>query len=89
MHAEFAARAADALAWFLYGSHRGAEDVVFRRLVAFEDNAELNESIDSSNPVVTVNGLEYRPSEILFYVDREAYLDALANFAIAAEPEAR
>jgi len=28
-----------------------------------------------------INGLEYRPSEVLFHIDRQAYMDALADFS--------
>jgi hypothetical protein len=81
LRAEFAARAADALVCFLYKSHRQALGVPPTRLVEYEDHGDLNDYIDSSNHPVRLFGLQYQPSEVLYYVDREAYLDLLVNFS--------
>jgi hypothetical protein len=78
---EFAARAADALAVFLYKTHRGSSGITVRRTREFEQNAELNDWIDGSNAPAVIFELEFRPSEVLYHVDREAYLDALATFS--------
>jgi len=80
-HGEFAARAADALSWFLYSSHARVSPPSARRLRAFGDEPELNDWIDAANSVLVINGLEYRPSEVLFHIDRQAYMDALADFS--------
>lgn len=80
IQAEFAARASDALVVFLYKSHRRYGSPPSIRFLQYADHLDLNEWIDSENQPVVVFGLEYRPSDVLFNVDREAYLDALANF---------
>lgn len=82
---EFAARAADALVSFLYKSHRRYGAALPIRMLQYEQHLNLNDWIDSTNRPVVVFGLEYRPSEVLFQVDREAYLDALANFSSGDE----
>lgn len=78
---EFVARAADALVTFLYKSHRRYSGAPSVRRMAYSDNPALNEWIDAANQPVLITGLEYRPSEVLFHVDLDAYLDALANFS--------
>jgi len=81
VQAEFAARAADAIVAYLYKSHlRYTGSPAIRRL-EYQDNPALNEYIDSSNEPARVFELEYRASEVLFLVDSQAYLDALAYFA--------
>jgi len=83
--AEFAARAADALIAFLYKSHRRYSGSPPVRLLEHKDNPELNDFLDAKNDLVYVIGsgeaqYQYRPSEVLFSIDRQAYLNELANF---------
>lgn len=80
VQAEFAARAADALVAFLYKSHRRYSGTALVRLLEHKDNPELNTYIDSNNETVAIFALRYRPSEVLFSTDRQAYRDLLANF---------
>lgn len=89
VQAEFVARAADALVAFLYKSHRRYSGTALARLLEYKDNPRLNEYIDSSNEAVKIFDLQYRPSEVLFSTDRQAYRDLLANFEgeVAAEGE--
>jgi len=77
---EFAARAANALASFLYKSHRRRVGRPAGRTGEFEQNPELNDWIDGSNEPAVIFDLFFRPSEVLYYVDRDAYRDALATF---------
>lgn len=81
VQAEFAARAADALVSFLYKSHRRYSGSPPIRLLEYKDHPNLNDYIDSSNEPARVFEFEYQPSEVLFFVDRQAYLDVLANFS--------
>jgi len=89
VQAEFAARAADALVAFLYKSHRRYSGTAPVRLLEYQDNPKLNDYIDSNNETVAIFDLQYRPSEVLFSTDKQAYLDLLANYEeeMAAESE--
>ena len=86
VQALLAAQAADAIIGFLHRVHR--QDVSRPRSVRLEykDNPELNEWIDQQNPPIQILALPaYKPSEVLFFVDEEAYRDLLANYK--SEPE--
>src|SRR5579875_485914 len=84
IHATLAAQAADAIVGFLYSVHR--QDLVKPRTPRLEygDHADFNEWIDEQCAPVQILSLPpYRPSEVLFYVDQEAYRDLLADFGSA------
>ena len=81
VQAEFAARAADALVSYLYKSHRRYSGSPAIRLLEYRDHLDLNEYIDSSNEPARVFEFEYQASEVLFFVDRQAYLDVLVSFS--------
>jgi hypothetical protein len=81
VQAEFAARAADALVSYLYKSHRRYSGSPSIRLIEYRDHPDLNEYIDSSNEPARVFEFEYQASEVLFFVDRQAYLDVLVDFS--------
>jgi hypothetical protein len=81
VQAEFAARAADALVSYLYKSHRRYSGSPPIRLLEYGDHPDLNEYIDSSNEPARIFEFEYQASEVLFFVDRQAYLNALADFS--------
>ncbi len=75
-----AAQAADAIVGFLYSSHAAelARPPVVR--LEFDDNSDFNEWIDNQSEMVHVLDLPpYRPSEVLFNVDQEAYRDLLSR----------
>ena len=80
VQAEFVARAADALVAYLYKSHRRYLGTPLVRLLEYKDNPKLNEHIDSNNDTIAIFDLQYKPSEVLFSADRQAYLDLLASF---------
>ena len=80
VQAEFVARAADALVSFLYKSHKRYSGDHSTRELEYDDYREFNVYLDSSHGPVVLFGFEYRASEILFFMDRPAYLDLLANF---------
>jgi hypothetical protein len=84
-HAEFAARAADAVVKFLTESHRGnngKQDEV----VVYSENPSFNESIDELyGPFVVLAG-SYQASEVLYQMDRQVYQDALTEYL--QEPKA-
>jgi hypothetical protein len=80
VQALLAAQAADAIVGFLYRIHRQARDTPLNVRVELDDNEGFNSYIDEANEQVQIFDLIYRPSEVLFAVDHEAYRDLLANF---------
>jgi hypothetical protein len=88
VQALLAAQAADAIVGFLHRVHRQERASPGTRL-DYDDNQALNTYVDEANEVVRIFDLEYRPSEVLFRVDQEAYREILSGFApdeAAADP---
>jgi hypothetical protein len=83
VQALLAAQAADAIVGFLYRIHRQERTPVQPSQLVFDDHQAFNAYLDEANAVVRIFELEYRPSEVLFSCDLEAYRDLLAGF----EPE--
>jgi len=82
------AQAADAIIGFLYRVHR--QDLSRPRSVPLEydDRPDFNDWIDDqSEPVQILSLPPYRPSEVLFSVDREAYRDLLTDYEAEDEAE--
>ncbi|HXO26471.1 MAG TPA: abortive infection family protein [Thermoanaerobaculia bacterium] len=84
VQALLAAQAADAIVGFLYRIHRQERAPVQASQLVFDDNEAFNGYVDEANAVVRIFELEYRPSEVLFNCDQQAYRDLLSGF----EPEA-
>lgn len=84
VQALLAAQTADAIVGFLYRIHRQERALVEVSPLVFGDNEAFNGYVDEANAVVRIFGLEYRPSEVLFNCDPQAYRDLLSGF----EPEA-
>jgi hypothetical protein len=84
VQALLAAQAADAIVGFLYRIHRQVRAPVQASQLVFDDNEAFNGYVDEANAVVRIFDLEYRPSEVLFSCDQQAYRDLLSGF----EPEA-
>lgn len=81
IHATLAAQAADAIVGFLYSVHRQDLSRSQTPRYEFEDHADFNEWIDEQcAPVEILSQGPYRPSEVLFYIDQEAYRELLADF---------
>ncbi|MEM4168229.1 MAG: abortive infection family protein [Candidatus Caldarchaeum sp.] len=80
LQAELVARAADAVISFLFKAHhsylRPGESSRFE----YGDYEDFDRWIDESNNPVRIFNLEYRPSEVLFHVDREAYRDFMMSY---------
>lgn len=92
VQALLAAQAADAIIGFLYRVHQS--DLTRPVVPSFElsDNPDFNDWIDDQNDPVRIFALPpYRPSEVLFNVDEQAYRDLLADYdadeASADSPE--
>ena len=76
-----AAQAADAIIGFLYRAHRQDLSRPRNVLLQYDERPEFNEWIDDQcEPVQILSLPPYRPSEVLFSVDHEAYRDLLANY---------
>jgi hypothetical protein len=80
LQAVLAAEAADAIVGFLYGVHRQEWATHSGLRVSYDHNEAFNSYVDESNEVIRIFELEYRPSEVLFRVDQEAYRDLLSGY---------
>lgn len=74
------AQAADAIVGFLYRIHRREREAPALVRPEYGDHSYFNSYVDEANPLVRIFALEYRPSEVLFAVDLEAYHDALKGY---------
>jgi len=81
-----AAQSADAIVGFLSRVHRQEPGPPGERL-SFDDAEDFNSYIDDANEPVRIFELEYRPSEVLYAVDLEAYRDMWRAFDSAETPE--
>lgn len=91
VQAMLAAQAADAIVGFLHRVHRQERATLPGVRLTYHDNESFNMYLDDENEVVRIFDLEYRPSEVLFFVDSEAYRDFLSSFelkGISTEKEA-
>jgi hypothetical protein len=82
------AQAADAIIGFLYRVHR--QDLTRPKAVKLEyrANPDFNEWLDEQCEPVRILALPpYRPSDVLFNVDQEAYRDLLADYEDEDETE--
>lgn len=81
VHAILAAQTADAIVGFLYRVHCADRARPVMPRLELDDNREFNEWIDEENDPVLIFALPpYRPSEVLFNVDQEAYRDLLSQY---------
>ncbi|WP_213043994.1 abortive infection family protein [Nitrospira defluvii] len=76
-----AAQAADTIIGFLHRVHRQNTVAVTPARVTYEQNQDFNEYVDFANDPIQIFHLEYKASEVLFNVDKEAYRDLLANYS--------
>jgi len=79
-HALLAARSADALVHFLYMAHKFFYAPPATKELNFSEKTEFNEFIDASNAQIEIFDVPYSPSEVLYYVDRNAYLNYLTEY---------
>jgi hypothetical protein len=80
VQALLAAQAADAIVGFLHRVHRQERDPMERGRIEYNDNKGFNTYVDEANEQVKIFDLAYRPSEVLFFVDHEAYRDLLVDY---------
>lgn len=87
VHAVLAAQTADAIVGFLYRVHSTDRSRPIVPRLELDDNSQFNEWIDQENDPVRIFSLPaYRPSEVLFNVDQEAYRDLLDAYDNEDEP---
>jgi hypothetical protein len=87
VQALLAAQAADAIVGFLHRVHRQERASVPGMQLEYDDNPVFNAHVDETNMVVRIFELEYRPSEVLFNIDQEAYRDLLSGFVPEGDDE--
>lgn len=80
IQALLAAQAADAIVGFLQRVHRQDLNVPQVMRLQYEDNEGFNRYIDDVHDPVKIIDLVYRPSELLFAIDQEAYRAALVDY---------
>lgn len=81
LQALLAAQAADTLIGFLYRVHLQDRMIVpTAPPLVFDDCTKFNAYLDEANEVVRIFELKYRPSEVLFSVDQDAYRELLDGF---------
>jgi len=77
---ELAARAADALVNFLFKINKNYTEQHSPTRLIYQDHTLFNEHVDENNPPVTIFGLIYTPSEVLYLMDKEAYREQLLDY---------
>jgi len=87
VQAHLVARAADVIVNFLFRTHRHYPSVGPTRRLAYRELTDFNDWIDEQNETVRIFTLEYRPSEVLFGVDEDAYRDLLTDYESEDEAE--
>ena len=85
--ATLAAQAADTIVSFLYRIHRDALRQTPGARVHYEDHCDFNEEYDRVYEPIRLGELEFLPSQVLFYVDSEAYKAALNEFITERDGE--
>ncbi|OPY13836.1 MAG: hypothetical protein A4E66_00607 [Syntrophus sp. PtaB.Bin001] len=82
------AQAADAIIGFLYRVHRQDRSLPKQAQLQYEDNPDFNEWLDEQCESIHILSLPpYRPSDVLFNVDQEAYRDLLSDYKVDDEDE--
>jgi Abortive infection C-terminus len=85
-----AAQTADAIVGFLYRIHCQERTPMQPSQLVFADHEAFNAYVDEANAIVRIFELEYRPSEVLFSCDQQAYRDLLSGFgpeSVQAAPQ--
>jgi len=86
-HALMVARSADAIVSYLFRLHRAFPARHSETRLSYKSYIEFNDWIDEQNDAVRIFELEYKPSEVLFHIDRVAYRDLLSGYESDGSPE--
>jgi len=81
------ARAADAIVHFLFAAHKHYASTSPERRLVYDEQGKLNNFIDEANESVEIFEYTYRPSEVLFQVDLEAYRELMASLDMSASDQ--
>ena len=81
IQAKLAASAADTVMSFLWNAHQSYSPETEIERLSSEEKTEFNEWIDQTHePPVTIFSQSYNQSDILFRMDRPAYINALKDY---------
>ena len=75
-----AAGAADTIVGFLHSTHRQNRKPSSGETLLFDKNVAFNEYLDRECGLIRICEVEFRPSEVLFSLERETYRIYLAEF---------
>jgi hypothetical protein len=84
VQALLAAETADAILGFLHRVHRQDRTPALRPQLEYDSNPGFNDYVDEAHGTFRIFEVEFKPSEVLFRMDPEAYRVYLADY----EPEA-
>lgn len=74
------ARSADVIVNFLFSVHRNYPVSSNKRRLLYGASGDYNDWIDEQNETVRIFSLKYKPSDVLFKIDRDAYGEILSDF---------
>jgi hypothetical protein len=77
IQAQLVARAADVVVNFLFRIHRRFPNTDPARRLVYAELAGFNDWVDEANEAVRIFTYEYKPSEVLYQVDDQAYRDLM------------
>lgn len=83
-----AARAADTIVHYLFLAHKTYPSSSVVRRVNYGDESGFDQYINENNNPITIFSYTYDASEVLFYVDENAYRDELDQFRAQAKASA-
>ena len=79
-HAVLAAQAADTIIGFLYDVHVQDLPTIASGTLAFAPNSVFDEYLDDQFETVSILGVEFLPSDVLFQLEPESYQAYLEEF---------
>lgn len=87
VQAQFAARAADVIVNFLFRAHRHYPNDSSVKRLNYSGLTDFNNWVDEGNDMISIFTLQYKPSEVLFNVDIEAYRNLLKDYESESKTE--
>jgi Abortive infection C-terminus len=87
VQALLAAQAADAIVGFLVRIHRQDRPPPPSPRALYEENATFNNYVDEAHEMIRIFKIEFRPSQVLYEMERETYRVYLAEFNTDTESE--
>ena len=79
-HAMMVARSADVISSYLFRMHRSLPISQVNERLSYGAYSDFNEWVDDQNDTIRIFDLEYKPSEVLFNIDHDAYRDNLIDY---------